>query len=75
MGKAFNVVKEKVFISGYPRNFKPIFESSPEFVSNTEKEILKNLNNFKEEGYKLIGYFPTFRDTTKQLFLALKKKN
>ena len=74
MGKAFNVVKEKVFISGYPRNFKPIFESSPEFVSNTEKEILKNLNNFKEEGYKLIGYFPTFRDTTKTIIFGTEEK-
>jgi CDP-glycerol glycerophosphotransferase (TagB/SpsB family) len=75
MSKAFNVKKKKMLISGYPRNFFPIFKTSLNFLLPREKEIYQNLESLKHSGYKLFGYFPTFRDKAETLVLGTSNTN
>lgn len=67
LGKAFGLDEKKIIISGYPRNYNSIFESPLKFVSNNEESSYEEISDFKRGGYKIIGYFPTFRDKKETL--------
>lgn len=70
MSKAFNVKEKNMLVSGYPRNFSPIFNTSLNFLLTSEKKTYQNLESLKNSDYKLFGYFPTFRDKTETLLLG-----
>ena len=70
MSRTFNVKEKKMLISAYPRNFAPIFKPSLKLLLQDEKEAYQKIEALKYSGYKLIGYFPTFRDSTETLILG-----
>lgn len=69
-GKIFGLVDEKVIISGYPRNYESFVSCPIKFVPDKELNLLKEIENYKEMGYKIIGYFPTFRDKRETLIFG-----
>jgi len=75
MSKAFNVKEKNMLVSGYPRNFSPIFNTSLNFLLTSEKKTYQNLESLKNSDYKLFGYFPTFRDKTETLLLGTSNIN
>jgi CDP-glycerol glycerophosphotransferase len=70
LGKAFRVDGSKVIISGYPRNYGTYCENPILYISHFEKESYENIKKYKKKGYKIIGYFPTFRDKKKSLLFG-----
>lgn len=70
LGKAFGVKKERILISGYPRNYEPIFNHSVKYLSRNEKTYHYNIDKYIIKGYKIIGYFPTFRDEKETLLFG-----
>jgi CDP-glycerol glycerophosphotransferase (TagB/SpsB family) len=62
LGKAFSVEGHKILISGYPRNYNAIAENSIIVIPQNEKKYYDEIEKYKQMGYEIIGYFPTFRD-------------
>jgi CDP-glycerol glycerophosphotransferase (TagB/SpsB family) len=75
MSKTFNVKEKNMLISAYPRNFAPIFKPSLKFLLQNEKDAYQKIESLKNSGYKLFGYFPTFRDSTETLVLGSNDTN
>lgn len=70
LGKAFGVDERKVIISGYPRNYEPICDKPIKYVPQYEKRSYEKIKEYIEDGYKIIGYFPTFRDKRETLIFG-----
>lgn len=70
LGKAFGVDGRKVIISGYPRNYEPICDKPIKYVPQHEKSSYEEIKEYIEDGYKIIGYFPTFRDKRETLIFG-----
>lgn len=70
-GKIFGLDNEKVIISGYPRNYESFVSNPIKFIPNKELEHLNKIKNYKEMGYRIIGYFPTFRDKKETLIFGV----
>ncbi|MCK8061262.1 MULTISPECIES: CDP-glycerol glycerophosphotransferase family protein [unclassified Fusibacter] len=70
LGKAFGVDERKVIISGYPRNYEPICDKPIKYVPQHEKSSYENIEEYIKDGYKIIGYFPTFRDKRETLIFG-----
>lgn len=70
LGKAFGVNEKKIIISGYPRNYESISDSPIKYVPQHERESYENIEEYIKEGYKIIGYFPTFRDKKETLIFG-----
>ena len=51
-----------IWITGYPRNDIFFRKTTQYDLLNTDKEIIKIVENFKAKGYNIILYAPTFRD-------------
>lgn len=68
--KAFGVDENKIIISGYPRNYESISDNPIKYVPQNEKKSYEKIEKFLEEGYKIIGYFPTFRDKRETLIFG-----
>jgi len=64
MSKAFNVPKEKMFLSGYPRNFNFYAAEPIKFYTEEEEEMVEKIYKYYESNKLILGYFPTFRDRT-----------
>jgi CDP-glycerol glycerophosphotransferase (TagB/SpsB family) len=62
LGNAFSISKEKVLISGYPRNYEPILDNPIKYVPKNEKDFMTIVKKTKKDSTIIIGYFPTFRD-------------
>ena len=75
LGQAFNFPKERVIISGYPRNYEAYMGKPLSFTPSNEKKFLDKIENSKVEGNKIIGYFPTFRDKRETLVFGTKDSN
>ncbi len=71
LGKAFQVPKDKCIEAGYPRN--DVFFCSWQ-REEAAHEVILQIQKIKEEGYVVIGYFPTFRDNGKDLFWGTNKE-
>lgn len=62
--RAFRIPNSHILIGGYPRNdvlFKECKITS--ILTSEEKTLLRNIKNKKENGKRVVGYFPTFRNT------------
>lgn len=70
LGKAFGVDERKVINSGYPRNYEPICDKPIKYVPQHEKSSYEEIKKYIEDGYKIIGYFPTFRDKRETLIFG-----
>jgi CDP-glycerol glycerophosphotransferase (TagB/SpsB family) len=75
LGNAFNLPKDKVIISGYPRNYEPLLENTIKFISNNEKPFFEKIEEDRASGFKIIGYFPTFRDNKETLIFGTNNSN
>lgn len=73
LGKAFGLDLNKVLISSYPRTYNLTNKNETKFVSSNEQETYHSIKLFIKQGYKIIGYFPTFRDNKETLFLGTSK--
>lgn len=65
---AFQVQNNHVIIEGYPRN-EVLYEDcmiNPLYTSE-EQELLVKINYWKQNKRKIIGYFPTFRESETEL--------
>ncbi len=62
---AFQKNDNDLIISGYPRLFDSIANDNRSFKTKSEENSLNIIRGFKEKGYKIVGYFPTFRDNAK----------
>lgn len=62
IGKAFNIQKNKIIISGYPRNYNSFTKNLKNIYTEEEKYFLNKIRTLKNNGYIILGYFPTFRD-------------
>jgi len=61
--KSFNV--GVVYEGGYPRNDIFFNEIDDEYtLLGSDKEVISKIVSFRDRGYKIIQYAPTFRDTT-----------
>jgi CDP-glycerol glycerophosphotransferase (TagB/SpsB family) len=62
--KAFDTPKNRIIVSGYPRNYSAIFNNTNQdnFISVYDRERINFLIDQKKDGKKIISYFPTFRD-------------
>lgn len=70
LGKAFGVDGKKIIISGYPRNYESISDSPIKYVPNHENSSYDEIKEYIRTGYKIIGYFPTFRDKRETLIFG-----
>ncbi len=70
LGTAFDLEESKVIISGYPRNYEPLISNSLKFIPEHEKKQFERIEEFKNNGYAIIGYFPTFRDKHETLIFG-----
>ena len=68
--KAFGVNTEKIIISSYPRSYEPIFKNPIKYISYNERKNFDEIRQYVIEGYKIIGYFPTFRDKKETLIFG-----
>jgi CDP-glycerol glycerophosphotransferase (TagB/SpsB family) len=61
-GQAFLVPQDRIIVSGYPRNdvfTKPYYDK---YLDKSETEIINKIKKFKDKGWSIVSYFPTFRD-------------
>lgn len=68
---AFAVKSDHVVVDGYPRNdlLFPYEECRiHNLMTDIEEELCEKINSLKEEGYRIITYMPTFRDSEKKFF-------
>lgn len=73
--KSFETPEEKIILAGYPRIDKVYNQSEYSSYSNTNLDSLKrNLKKIKSNKNRIIGYFPTFRDTRDNSFLGTKSE-
>lgn len=70
IGKAFEINNDRIIISGYPRNYSAIYENSYSYITTNEQNYYSDIINFINKGYKIIGYFPTFRDKRETLIFG-----
>lgn len=70
LGEAFGVTPEQMIVSNYPRTYDFLVENKIEYFSKIEEDTLYKIKKSKEEGYNILGYFPTFRDKKETLFLG-----
>ncbi len=70
LGKAFGVERNRVIISGYPRNYEMIVDRPIKYVPQNEEIIYEIIESYIEKGYTIIGYFPTFRDERETLIFG-----
>jgi CDP-glycerol glycerophosphotransferase (TagB/SpsB family) len=75
LGKAFKIPKERMIISGYPRNYECFVHKPIKYVPENEKTHLDLVEKAKEHGDIIIGYFPTFRDKKETLIFGTKDRN
>lgn len=59
--KAFK--SKEILESGYPRNDSFFMDVNKDTLTGTDEENYFKIKEFKEEGYKIILYVPTHRDT------------
>lgn len=75
---AFRVSRDHIIVDGYPRN-DVLFKSCniKQIYSKKEKEVINHIQQLKKQGYKIIMYMPTFRDSEIKFFdvMDLKKFN
>lgn len=68
---AFAVPLEHVIVDGYPRN-DALFSYEECRIKNlmteVETELLDRITKLKDDGYRIITYMPTFRDSEKKFF-------
>jgi CDP-glycerol glycerophosphotransferase (TagB/SpsB family) len=66
---AFNVAKEKILVTGYPRN-DVFFSDIPGTAIGTDLKLVTKIKNFKElsSDTKVVLYMPTFRDSNGERF-------
>ncbi|WP_205739316.1 CDP-glycerol glycerophosphotransferase family protein [Halocella sp. SP3-1] len=72
IGRAFEISKERIIISGYPRNYEPFIENPFIFITENERIYRNRIQGFIDKGYKAVGYFPTFRDKKETLIFGTK---
>lgn len=74
LGESFKVSDDKVFVSGYARN--DVFTQNywKTYLSKEENEVINKINDFKNKGFNIIFYLPTFRDNKDINLLNLKNK-
>lgn len=65
---AFKTCKEHVLIIGHPRNDILMRSDIKDIYTEQEKMTKSSLEKLHEEGYKLLYYVPTFRDSEKKFF-------
>ncbi|MCR5269286.1 MAG: CDP-glycerol glycerophosphotransferase family protein [Lachnospiraceae bacterium] len=68
---AFATDKTHVIVDGQPRNdvLFPYEESGiRNLITDAEARLHDRLMQYKEEGYRLLAYMPTFRDSEKKFF-------
>jgi len=70
LGNAFEVDDNKIIISGYPRNYETIDDNPVKYISYNERSIYEKIKKYIRQGYKIIGYFPTFRDKKETLIFG-----
>ncbi len=68
---AFAVPRSHMIVDGYPRN--DILFSGEEcgienLMTDPERELLKRIGEYREQGYGILAYMPTFRDSEKKFF-------
>jgi CDP-glycerol glycerophosphotransferase len=70
IGRAFDVSEERTIISGYPRNYIALSDDPLNYIPHNEHYHYEMVRSFKESGYRIIGYFPTFRDKKETLIFG-----
>lgn len=75
LGEAFGVQKNKVLISGYPRNQTIIGTDIKEYMTRNEQKYYSEIEKYQKDGFKIVGYFPTFRDNKETLIFGTKNEN
>lgn len=70
IGEAFEINEERIVISGYPRNYETINNNPIKHTPYNEKSSYEEIKEYIEDGYKIIGYFPTFRDKRETLIFG-----
>lgn len=68
---AFKVDESHVVVDGYPRN-DILFPNDECRINNlmtdVESALCEKIDSFKREGYRIITYMPTFRESEKKFF-------
>lgn len=69
---AFRVPRDHIIVDGYPRN-DILFEDNAIDIIYTqqEKETLESVERYKKEGYTIILYMPTFRESENLFFKVM----
>ncbi len=62
--------KKKILNSGYPRNDVFFNDSSKKIFIGTDKASIDKIEEYKGNGYKVVIYLPTFRDSKKDAVTA-----
>jgi CDP-glycerol glycerophosphotransferase (TagB/SpsB family) len=75
LAEAFNRPVESMIVSGYPRNYEPLISNPVKYIPEHEREYLNTVKKAKEQGAKIIGYFPTFRDKRETLIFGTSDSN
>ena len=72
--KAYPRSEDKMLLANYPRNellIKDLFDHL--ILDKNILSLLTRIDNAKNKGMKIIGYFPTFRDAGDDLFLGISE--
>ena len=68
---AFAVPLDHMIVDGYPRNdvLFPVEESEiRNLLTDAEEKLCEKIAELRQQGYKIIAYMPTFRDSEKKFF-------
>lgn len=68
---AFGTDSQHVLIDGYPRNDAMLDREFPNLYNEQEKNNLRQLQRWKEQGYVIDFYMPTFRDSEEKFFKVM----
>lgn len=68
MSSAFGVDKSHVLAVGHPRNDILFHDGLEDLLLNIEEKTVRQLKKWKNKGFKLIYYAPTFRDSEDKFF-------
>lgn len=68
--KAFRKKREKIIKSNYPRIEFMLGNIESISCDYAQKEILRKISKMKDQGYRIVSYFPTFRDTGQDSFFG-----
>lgn len=74
LGKAFNMPKERILIAGYPRDDIFFTNEYDKYLMDDEKQILKVIDEAKNENKIVISYLPTFRDNKTTYLFGTENK-